>query len=95
MQQISNLVLILVDLIIKFDLNPQSDPYERVMDKVNNCIVLVLAQLIYVFMGIEPDQELKYSVGYVYDGLVMSLVGANLAVGIKVSFKIMVLNFKF
>jgi hypothetical protein len=65
------------------------------MGKFNNCLVLALAQLIYVFMGMEPDQELKYSVGWYYNALVITMVVANLAVVVKFSIDKLVLKFKY
>jgi hypothetical protein len=65
------------------------------MGKFNNCLVLILAQLVYIFMGMEPDQELKYSVGWAYDGISMLMVGANLAIVVKAFFQGVVLKFKF
>jgi hypothetical protein len=46
-------------------------------------------------MGMEPDQEIKYSVGWLYDGLVTTMLGANLAVLIKASGEEIVLKFKY
>jgi hypothetical protein len=56
------------------------------MGKFNNCVILILAQLVYIFMAMEPDQELKYSVAWAYDGITMLMLGANLAIVSSQSF---------
>jgi hypothetical protein len=72
--------LTLIDVCFKLDLSPYESKLGGFMEKFNDLFVLTCSYFPYVFTDLIPSQEDKYYIGWYYNGIVGTMIGANLLV---------------
>jgi hypothetical protein len=72
--------LTLIDVCLKFDLSPYESRLGGFMEKFNDLFVLTCSCFPYLFTDLIPSQENKYYIGWYYNGIVGTMIGANLLV---------------
>ena len=72
-----NIWLCLIDTGFKLYLNPYESKFGCYMQSMNDVIVLLLSQFIFVFTDVTGSQEDKYFIGWVYLTFVGYLVSTN------------------
>jgi hypothetical protein len=72
--------LTLIDLCLKFHWSPYESKVGGFMEKFNDLFVLTCAYFPYLFTDLIPSQEDKYYIGWYYNGIIGTMIGANLLV---------------
>ncbi len=75
-----NMYLTLIDVCFKFHWSPYESKVGGFMEKFNDLFVLTCAYFPYLFTDLIPLQEDKYYIGWYYNGIVVTMIGANLLV---------------
>ena len=67
------------DLCMKIYLNTAENYVSGLIEKINDCIVLVLIYLIILFTDLNPTQESKYLIGWIFIGTLALLIIGNIS----------------
>jgi hypothetical protein len=81
------MLLTLHDVCLKIVWSPYESKVGGFMEKFNDFFVLNCAYFPYLFTDLIPSQEDKYYIGWYYNGIICTMIVANIIVVVMIAFE--------